>query len=114
MSVITGWVLPTWAIVGGIWLVAFSIVGAISHADWTDERGRSYPNGERTAAARAAFLWGLGMAALAPVWPLVTIGYLGKFIGATYREVKIALAEEVDEGFLVRVQKRAQEKRDHR
>jgi hypothetical protein len=115
MSVITGWVLPIWAIVGFFWGVIFCILAAVAHNDWAKQRESQWPNDkEKVADSRAAFLWALAMAALTPLWPFVTIGYGIKFIQATYREIKVALAEEVNEGFMERVQARAQEKRDQR
>ena len=115
MSVITGWVLPIWAIVGFFWGVIFCILAAVAHNDWAHRReSRWSEDKEKVADARAGFLWAMGMAVLAPLWPFVTLGYLGKFIRSTYREIKVALAEEVNEGFMERVQKRAQELRDHR
>lgn len=114
MSVMTTWVLPIWGIVGFFWFLVACIVAAIAHSDWADRRDDSYPNKEKVASARAGFLWAMGMAALTPIWPLVTIGYGIKFIHTTYREIKVALAEEVNEGFMERVQARAQEKRDQR
>jgi ABC-type Fe3+ transport system permease subunit len=81
-------------IIACTWLVIAAIMAAVYWSYWAEQREKNYQK-DKADESRRKFCNAVMIAALSPVWVIVTLTVLGVWVRAASREVGRAFSEQV-------------------